>query len=253
MRLFDVLTSQGTRLRRKVRVAVGRKFKPKITPEQRQKNLDARQKELDAKYHTWREKIAQSGTVELIKFPTAVEWKTNLDGNDLAHQVIQFNKKITSRSGRPFQIAQARDGYESNLALAIFTGNSSKILEDKIASISIGFDKTHNALIIEAMQTHANEAREYKKYLNEFHRTTKRQAIDYLLTQMEELSKLNGYREIRIRRPETLYYYHRPASKTGQAYGAEIDIIRTQMRKLYDTIAQKHGYKKEEYYYTKKL
>lgn len=118
----------------------------------------------------------------------------------------------------------------------------------KIATIALGFEK--DVLIVEAIQ----ENSEQKKLRNEFWRKTKTRPLEKLLAEAESTAKQMGFKQIKIRRPETLYYYLYPVSEVGTEHiFKRRKEIQAGMRVTYNRLAKQNGYTKGEFYYTKQL
>jgi hypothetical protein len=118
----------------------------------------------------------------------------------------------------------------------------------KLASVALGFEK--DTLIIEAIQENSKQ----KKLRNEFWRTTKTRPVERLFLEVEAHARKLGFKQIKIRRPETLYYYEHPVNETGGAHYHERKTeVQAGMRASYNKLAKKNGYTKGEFFYTKTL
>ncbi len=157
----------------------------------------------------------------------------------------KFFKELTLHAGpktrREYFVRYGLNIFESETALQLYLNGGWPY---PLAHVAIGFQK--NTLIIEAMQTTKKHRR---KNLNEFRRVAKELPLDFLLKQAEQTAKKAGLKEVRIRRPETLYYYAKPARHDGLT----LEQLQRNMRILYGRIARANGYKKELFFYTKRI
>jgi hypothetical protein len=154
---------------------------------------------------------------------------------------------FNGRNKRKYQILSAGRCSESANTISIKLIMPETYHKNDIAHIGIGFEK--NALIIEVMQT--ENPQHSKKYLNEFRRTTKTQPLNWLLKQAETRAKQFGFKEVKIRAPETMKWYNDPWTWTNKTLNTE--EIRTNMRVLYNKIAKSEGYKRKGIFYIKQL
>jgi|GEM_PF-2390409 len=143
-------------------------------------------------------------------------------------------------------------GYESRRNLGIMVRLSAEEAEKKgrgryprdlvLGIAAIGFEE--DALVIEAIQ---GKEKTEKTLKNEFWRTAKTPLLEFLLKTAEEHARSLGFSRVKIRRPETMYYYEKPFTS------ADHHIVRKGMRKLYSQLATKFGYKKGKFFYEKNL
>ena len=73
-----------------------------------------------------------------------------------------------------------------------------------------------------------------------------------LLRRVEETAQKNGYAEVKIRAPETLYWYKQPAT-VEKDREKEIRGVQWRMRRFYAKIAHANGYTRMGNYYVKGL
>ena len=186
-----------------------------------------------------------------------------------------------------FQVEIRRKGHESSLTISI--NKLSKVKNDNgIGHLCLGFGK--NTVFIESIQGKYNR----KSKLNDFRRAVKGKPWqNYLLEEVEKHSRELGFTKIKIRAPETLYYYHHPAyilnpkylvetkiktlkqeGKSEKAVAREVEKYRAQLKNprflkkqlqqtlrehqqrlitMYDIIAKANGYKRKGITYVKKL
>lgn len=95
-----------------------------------------------------------------------------------------------------------------------------------------------NAIIIEVIQ--GRKKGEYQR--NVFRSLTKSNWPTVMLEQIEKNARECGFKEIKIRRPETLH-----------AYQLQTPKVKEQMRKLYYSIAKALGFRKKGPYFEKNL
>lgn len=112
-----------------------------------------------------------------------------------------------------------------------------------MGSIKLGFQP--HTVVIEAIQGEAA-----KTLLQKFARLTGMKWTDQLMRAVEEHAREQGYKAIKIRRPETLYYY-RVHSHTTQA--PQPPSVQASMRALYYSVARAHHYKKQAEFLVKEL
>jgi len=148
-------------------------------------------------------------------------------------------------AGRSYKINWNAFSIESNNAVEIVAGLPAQKgrVERSIAMVSVGFEK--NAVIIEAMQANINA----KTLLNEFRRAAKEKPLDKILQELEEISRKKGFRQVKIRRPETLDYFEKPVNRLNMT----TKQTRRQMKILYQRVALHNGYAPERFFYVKRL
>lgn len=158
-------------------------------------------------------------------------------------------KVVKGRNGRTYQSRRTQSTFESRFVLSVIakTTHLGKTEKKSIASMSLGFSK--DSVIVEAMQTKKGT----NNLLNEFRRASKRQALDFVLKEVEQRAKELGFLEVKIRRPETLAFFDRPVVGKRNATPFERAEIRKNIMRLYNTIASRNGYRKENLFFVKKL
>jgi hypothetical protein len=135
--------------------------------------------------------------------------------------------------------------YEAEQIIGVIKGNEPNHFSRPQAWLGIGFKE--NAVIVESMQTR----KEAIPALNSFRRLAKKQALNFMLNQVEEHARELGFSEVRIRTPETLYFFHFPHKVKNPTLTDK--QIRAQMKVLYARVASAEGYKREGHFYVKKL
>jgi hypothetical protein len=152
---------------------------------------------------------------------------------------------FNGRNERRYYFGKDLPNYESKHTLTITCEPKVRYFLPTITLswLSLGFEK--KSLIIEGMQTRTDS----KKWLNEFRRATKKQAIDFMLEKAEERARELGFEQIKIRKPEFLYWYQ----NASVPYGKTKKQVQRQIKILYQKIALKYGYKIENNFYVKEL
>ena len=168
-------------------------------------------------------------------------------------------ESFTKNGITKFKIAPLRDSVHSDPTQQIMIINNLMLggleaenrlilmndLREQIAWVNIGFEK--DSLIIESMQT----IKRKRKYLNDFRRITGgKPALDCLLEEDELTAKRRGFKFVKIRSPESLYYYSVPVLMRTRLTEKQ---ARRQMKILYQKIALRHGHKKMGLFYIKEL
>ncbi len=216
----------------------------KLSP-QRKKRLEAlakakREREAVIKKHETERGVpfeVMGHLVDKPRYPTAETEAMKTYGRNFLNQ---FKPSVVRGGGTRIYFAGLDSGYyESERAISIKRGL------DALAWVNLGFEK--GTLIIESMQTRRAE----RKALNEFRRCAHGvQALDYLLKVAEDTAIKSGYREIKIRNPQTLHFYPNPV----QLEHLTKKQIQRQMKILYQKLAIRHGFKREGHsFYVKRL
>jgi len=147
----------------------------------------------------------------------------------------------TKKGKSTFQIASSRQGHESNLIITIKKMGKSR--QASLGGICLGFGK--KTIYIESIQG----GHKKKSSLNEFRRLLKGKPWqNYLVEEVEKHAKSLGFKKIKIRAPETLYYYHHPAYITDI-----FNLIETEKRRLTTLGLKKDEVEKKTQQYEKKL
>ncbi len=149
------------------------------------------------------------------------------------------------RNNRKYTFTTLAPHLESEYVLGITVQTKEKMryFSNIISRLSIGFEK--EALIIEGMQTRKS----YKKKLNEFRRVTKKQTLDFMLEQAEERARKLGFKQVKIRKPEFLYWFQNPVPVEDMTKKQ----VQRQIKILYQKIALRHNYKIEADFFVKDL
>jgi hypothetical protein len=159
------------------------------------------------------------------------------------HEYIEKKKK--------FYLTTTNDSHEG--FGAIYIRSTTDAGAASVGHISLGYSK--NILYIEAIQGGYGKRKEQDQV---------RQVIgehwpNYLVGLAEREAKKQGFKQVRIRVPESLYAYHHPSSAiyTPNSSASErrktLVEHRTQMRTLYDTVATSMCYTRRGLVYIKKI
>jgi len=139
------------------------------------------------------------------------------------------------------KVASAR--YESPVAIVLERKQkSNRALARVIASAKLGFEK--EAVIVEALQGG------YKVIgsLEQVKLKTGMPWASFLLKQVEEHARENGFKAVKLRRPETLHYYQAPFVESEDR-----EKVMSLMNALYYSTAKGMGYRKEKEFFVKEL
>lgn len=196
-----------------------------------------------------RKEMAKSGA----RYPTCVT-----EG-----QMIEMAKKffgnfpetvLKGKKGMEFVIGATTTSYESHRGISLQLREcGKKEAKTKLAAIKIGFDG--KAVIVEAMQGREAAKRSSMKgnetvqqWVERFREMHGKHWPNALLEKLEQYAKKQGFSEVRIRVPESLYFYHHPYVESW----AKQDI-QLQMESLYRKAAKSAGYKRKGFFYVKKI
>lgn len=174
------------------------------------------------------------------------------------HFLLTFPKKILGGKKRiEYSIGLEPTSFESPVAISISMRYVRKQEETLhrgnpgwLARIKLGFEK--DALILEAFKGRKNSPAhiaKLKNFLGEHW-------ANYLVKLAEEHAKKSGLKQVKIRRPEALYYYEHLAVHTTKARLGEHKTqkaVRDSMRKLYYGVADDLGYREEGNFLVKDL
>lgn len=206
----------------------------------------------------------------LERLPEKIVWRKRIRGivkesyliREIAHRetaiqenVRLFGKLFLTRSkkrkirGTNYAAKLTKSRYESGIAYGIGQIANEEDPITIIASLKLGFEK--QAVVIESIQGN----REAKEKIVELNRALREPWANYLLRCVEEDARRAGYTQIKIRKPETLYYYNNPVLWTAEIhdYEKEAEKIQKRMREMYGLIAKKMGYRKELDFFVKDL
>ncbi|MDD3083717.1 MAG: hypothetical protein PHP82_01715 [Candidatus ainarchaeum sp.] len=153
-----------------------------------------------------------------------------------------------------------KNKYKISCVNSLFEGQKEIQLEQffdkktsiKTARLCIGFEK--NTLVIESIQG----TRGLNTHLNKFRRiedkksgkTKGEHAFNFLLQQIESHAKKQGFKEVKIRVPESLYSYWFP---NLEKVGLNQKQIQTKMKILYEKVATSCKYVRKGNFFVKKI
>ncbi|MBI4043892.1 MAG: hypothetical protein HY393_03755 [Candidatus Diapherotrites archaeon] len=153
-----------------------------------------------------------------------------------------------------WEVGIGRSTYESSVGVGIYPGRSTEepipVRRDSaLVQAKLGFER--KAVIIEALQGKRGNVKDVQR----MNAALGMPWPNYLLQETEKHARACGFKKVKIRKPETLYYYKHPAVpvKTGEAPGPVIERVQARMRALYEKAAQAMGYHEEPGFYVKNL
>jgi hypothetical protein len=181
-----------------------------------------------------------------VKYPTSI----GRGGEKIGQQFMDsFPKHILKKRRRAFTVGMSSTQHESQYGLVIRLG--ADYMGQKIASVKLGFEG--EAVVIEAI----NGSDGVKKDLDAFKNLAGMPWANYLLQKVEEHARKHGFKYVKIRRPETLDYYHAPVTQGIEFqtfdFGVGARAIRESMRKLYYSVAHAMRYKRKFPFFVKAL
>lgn len=209
-----------------------------------------------------RKKYTKKETARNPRFKTASEESYELYGRGFIERfkAVEFSskkgtftvgktKKFIPESSQALTVeCKIEEGQTSDFSNLTDLKAVLKNSKPRIATVSLGFEK--GTVIIESIQ----ENKMQKTLRNEFWRITKKRPVELLLSEVEATAKRLGFKSIRIRRPETLHYYMYPINDNYKIdYSQRKQEVQAGMRTTYSRIANKFGYAKGEFFYTKAL
>ncbi|MDD3083637.1 MAG: hypothetical protein PHP82_01305 [Candidatus ainarchaeum sp.] len=160
---------------------------------------------------------------------------------------LKRKKVFVGKKGREYFFGETNAYYESENVIGIDCVQKN-LNANTISRIGLGFEK--NTLIIESMQNNNLK----KNYLNEFRRLSKEQTLDFMLKQIEKTAKENGFKKIKIRRPEFLYWFQNAKPVLNpQTNEYDKKYTQRQIKILYQKIALRYGFKPKRDFYVKEL
>ncbi len=168
--------------------------------------------------------------------------------------------KAILRFGKPFIETFPKKQISPELSVTLGAGTSESPISIKIekemldpkdnefghsaiVEARIGFER--KALIVEAIQGVKNRKKEIRELWKHIHVPWP----NYLLEQIEEHARACGLKQVKIRKPATLYYYKKPAVENRD----NIPAIRKRMEEMYRKAAAARGYQAEGAFYIKKI
>ncbi len=155
-------------------------------------------------------------------------------------------KKRTS-----FIVSAVPAQYESPVSIALIATNKKGLPENLlkhfvVAEVRLSFEK--KAVIIFPQGRKGTQPQ-----LDRFHQSTGLPWANFLIKQIEEHARKTGFRQVKIRTPESLHYYQTPSVAGRYATLEEAEKIRKRMENLFQKVADAMNYKREGEYFIKDL
>jgi hypothetical protein len=149
--------------------------------------------------------------------------------------------EIKGKKRRIFVVSTSEAKFESDNSIALQTRGLETEKEEKLAEVKLGFES--NAVIVEAIQGFRGMQPELERF-REMHG---KPWANYLIEKVEKHAKKLDFSKVKIRIPESLYYYQYPYSsrKTRE--------IREKMVNLYYGVAKARGYRRKGRFFVKRL
>jgi len=148
---------------------------------------------------------------------------------------------LQGQRGRKFTIAGGKMCSEAATTISLKTEDRKS--SRQIATVGIGFEK--DAVIIEMVQGGLRSQSD----LDRFRALQGKPWANDLIERIENHAKERGFRQVKIRVPESLYYYHYPAFATK----AEAVEIRERMEKFYSSFADAMEYERKTRFFVKTI
>jgi hypothetical protein len=114
-----------------------------------------------------------------------------------------------------------------------------------IAHVKLGFES--KAVIVEAMQGDKGRQPEFERF-REMHG---KPWANYLIEKLEEHAKKTGFKKVKIRVPESLYYYH--YKEVDSKVKKKDREVQEEMEALYNSVAEAMGYRRKGNFFVKEL
>ena len=170
---------------------------------------------------------------------------------------------LKGKKGRKFSLRCATARWESCWAAVLETvpvrgaGTSTRV-----ADVNLGFER--EAVIVEAMHGHEK----MQPWIERFREMHEKPVFNFVLERVEEHARLLGFKQVKIRVPESLWFFKSPSlfgnkmaklaritdlkEREKQGEKAKEDIRRG-MEALYKAVAKAMGYKRKGLFYVKRL
>ncbi len=163
-----------------------------------------------------------------------------------------------------FSVKIAPSNFESAISISLFRGAGNKLFSAKV-----GFDE--KAVVVEALEgiSPSDESspdaalvtkwvtgrhgavRQFEmpvnRHLEEFRRLSGFPALNFLLREIEAVAKATGYTQVRIRRPETLFWIKSNSRDKGFMEESE------RIKRMYYGAAKKEGYSRNSGFLVKNI
>lgn len=165
-------------------------------------------------------------------------------------EFVETFPKITlkGKKRRAFVVDTGHSCLESrkSVRLAVYNAEAGKVkgIPADVAFLKLGFSK--NAAIVEAIQGTAGWQPEFER----FRALHGKPWANYLVEKLEEQARRTGFRQVKIRAPESLFwYYHKSKDESNSDYLER----RKRMEALYNNVANAMGYSRKGNFFVKGL
>lgn len=164
---------------------------------------------------------------------------------------IKAAEKYGRRFIEQFKTKTIRPGIHLGIGASLFESDRAVIIYSNghaIGEARIGFDR--EGVVVEAIQGMNG----VKMELDEVKKKTGQSWTVNAVRAIEETAKEIGMRTVKIRLPETLYYYRRPVvSESPMSIHEVQEAIRARMRATYRSTARELGYREKKRFFVKYL
>ena len=154
-------------------------------------------------------------------------------------------KRLKGPKGTNFIVGLSKSKYESLLSVAITTNVSGVRLPT--AEAKLGFEK--EAVVIEALQGNKGMKAELERFRQSKDNPQRMPGLNFLVATIEARAKEKGFKEIKIRVPESLHYYYFPAGEASITPKEN----RRRMETIYERVAKTMGYKRKGLFFVKRF
>ena len=200
------------------------------------RKISSRVKVAFARANAW---TAMKTGTKIGRYKSASEANIKKYGRNFYHSFVE-KEILKTKSGGYSVFAKSSIG-ESPMELALaFVSGSTHV---PMAHIRVGFEE--NAIVIESMKG----APGFKAEIKKFNQLSSKRTFDTILENMEAHARALGFKEAKIRIPESLFAYW-----GSKQYGAVKSAqIKKEMGELYYWVARANGYKKKGLFLVKSL
>ncbi len=154
-------------------------------------------------------------------------------------------RKFKGTNDANFVVDLTRSSYESHLAISLMTSVEGAKLPTTQAKL--GFEE--NAVVIEAMQGNKGMKAELDRFRQSKDNPQRMPGPNFLVAVIEARAKEKGFKQVKIRVPESLHYYHHPVGEAA----LNPKEHRLRMEALYGRVAKAMGYRKKGMFFVKTL
>ncbi|MAG17853.1 MAG: hypothetical protein CL944_00055 [Candidatus Diapherotrites archaeon] len=151
--------------------------------------------------------------------------------------LLSFPEQIVRGKKRTrYVIGLSKGVNESNFVVGLRLESQTGERERNLGSVSLGFDKDS---VIMIPNGHFGE----QPMLDRFKHITEKPWANYLVELIEEHARKNGFQQVKIPVPESLYYYKNPVNVDSER---ETEQVRRRMRTFYGNVARAMHYERKE-------